>query len=233
VLGIGWSLLTLPTFLNEFPVNQYAARIIRGGSFPSAKLDEELHQFDQGVHLTACSPAAVSAAVMSSSILQERFNAESSALDEQIETTRNSLLAAISCLPSDGYLWFALFQIESLRSGLSDKYVSYLAMSYKVDPNEAWLAIPRNRAAFAIFPSLNEDLKTAVLDEFVLLVRTELYREAIDIFLGAARPYQDLVVKQMSKAQPQNRQRFALLLARMGIDAHIPGTSVVVRSTPR
>lgn len=47
---------------------------------------------------------------------------------------------------------------------------------------------PRNRAAFAIFEALPTTLQSKVLDEFVLLLRTELYAEAIDIFLGAAAP---------------------------------------------
>ena len=132
-------------------------------------------------------------------------------------------------LPSDAYLWFALFQVESLRAGFNTEYLRYLDMSYKYGPNEGWIAIPRNRAAFAIFEALPTTLQSKVLDEFVLLLRTELYAEAIDIFLGAAAPHRDAVVKRLATVSEKNRQLFAVQLARKGIDAAIPGTSTFVR----
>jgi hypothetical protein len=68
-----------------------------------------------------------------------------------------------------------------------------------------------------------------VLDEFCLLLRTELYQQAVDIFQGSAAPYRDLIVARMDTVPEQNRQAFADLLARMGADARIPGTAATVR----
>jgi hypothetical protein len=225
-LGIGWSCLTLPTFLNEYPIGQFAARIQRGDSFPAERLQEQLSRFRAGIHLTDCS---ASAAHSSAVVDFTSVRADADSLDAQIEAARRSVVTGLSCVPSDGYLWFALFQVESLQSGLREEYISHLAMSYKVNPNEAWLAIPRNRAAFAIYPALSNDLKSKVLDEFCQLVRTGLYWNAIDIFLGSAQPYQDALVKHMEKLPVRDRQLFAVALARKGVDARIPGTSVVVR----
>jgi hypothetical protein len=226
VLGIGWSCLTIPTFLNEYPISQFAARIQRGDTFPAERLQEQLSRFRAGPHLTECSAnAAHSSAVVEFTSVR----GDAASLDAQIEAAHRSVLAALSCVPSDGYLWFALFQIESVQSGLREDYIAHLAMSYKVNPNEAWLAIPRNRAAFAIYPALSEGMKSKVLDEFCQLVRTGLYLDAMDIFLGAAQPYQEALVKRMTNLPVRDRQLFAVALARKGVDPHIPGTSVVVR----
>ncbi|SED91387.1 hypothetical protein [Bradyrhizobium erythrophlei] len=226
---MAWSAITLPTSWRQLPLEQFANRIVRGETFPSDQLQEKLRLYRETGQLIPCgATAAHDTSIVDLAIVRGRLDA-SSAIDADLERSQRSLLKALSCLPSDSYLWFSLFQVESLRTGLRREYIRYLDMSYQVGPNEGWLAIPRNRAAFAIFPALPEALQSRVLDEFCLLVRTELYAEAIQIFLGAAQPYQDLIVRRLETIPLKNRQLFAVQLARKGIDPHIPGTSVVVR----
>lgn len=227
--GVAWSAITLPTFWRQLPLEQFANRIVRGETFPLDQLEEKLELYRGTGHLIPCGAAAAhDTSIVDLAIARGRVDA-SSAIDADLERSRRSLLNALSCLPSDSYLWFSLFQVESLRTGLRQEYIHYLDMSYQVGPNDGWLAIPRNRAAFAIFPALPEALQSKVLDEFCLLLRTELYAEAIEIFLGAAQPYQSQLVSRMDTVPVKNRQLFAVQLARKGIDPHIPGTSVVVR----
>jgi hypothetical protein len=230
-LGLAWSVLTLPTFWTEFPIRQFSEHIVRGETFPLDALQTASRDFRHGVRLTACSAvAAHGSAVVELAILDRSFATPANApVDSQIEASRNSILSGLACLPSDAFLWFELYRIESLQSGLHAEYLRHLAMSYQVGANEGWIAILRNKAAFAVFPALTTDLKSRVLDEFCLLLRTELYQQAIDIFLGAAEPYRDLIIARMDAVPEQNRQAFADLLARMGVDAHIPGTSTTVR----
>jgi hypothetical protein len=230
-LGLAWSVLTLPTFWTEFPIRQFSEHIVRGETFPLEALQTASRDFRHGIHLTACSAvAAHGRAVVELAILDRSFATPANApVDSQIEASRNSILSGLACLPSDAFLWFELYRIESLQSGLHAEYLRHLAMSYQVGANEGWIAILRNKAAFAVFPALTTDLKSRVLDEFCLLLRTELYQQAIDIFLGAAEPYRDLIIARMDTVPVQNRQAFADLLARMGVDAHIPGTSATIR----
>jgi hypothetical protein len=230
-LGLAWSVLTLPTFWTEFPIRQFSEHIVRGETFPLDALQTASRDFRHGIHLTACSAvAAHGSAVVELAILDRSFATPANApVDSQIEASRNSILSGLACLPSDAFLWFELYRIESLQSGLHAEYLRHLAMSYQVGANEGWIAILRNKAAFAVFPALTTDLKSRVLDEFCLLLRTELYQQAIDIFLGAAEPYRDLIIARMDTVPVQNRQAFADLLARMGVDAHIPGTSATIR----
>lgn len=230
-LGLAWSVLTLPTFWTEFPIRQFSEHIVRGETFPLEALQTASRDFRHGIHLTACSAvAAHGSAVVELAILDRSFATPANApVDSQIEASRNSILSGLACLPSDAFLWFELYRIESLQSGLHAEYLRHLAMSYQVGANEGWIAILRNKAAFAVFPALTTDLKSRVLDEFCLLLRTELYQQAIDIFLGAAEPYRDLIIARMDTVPVQNRQVFADLLARMGVDAHIPGTSATIR----
>lgn len=231
--GLAWGAATLPGFWYQFPVDQFTSRILMSETFPLARLQEKLRSFEGRPQLFACNAAAAhDTAVMQLSILQQSFVTQSPAIDEQIEASRRSVVAGLSCLPSDAYLWFALFQIESLQSGFRPAYLRYLSMSYQVGPNEGWIALPRNKAAFAIFPALTDDLKAKVLDEFALLLQTELYNEVLDIFLGVARPYRAAVLKRLETVPQGNRQKLAVILARMGIDGQIPGTNVVVRGRP-
>jgi hypothetical protein len=233
-LGLAWSALTLPTFWNEFPIRQLSEHIVRGETFPLDTLRNASHDFRHGVHLTACDAvAAHGSAVVELAILDRSFaTPANAAVDSQIEASRNSILSGLACLPSDAFLWFELYRIESLQSGLHAEYLRHLAMSYQVGANEGWIAILRNKAAFAVFPALTTDLKFKVIDEFCLLLRTELYQQAIDIFLGSAEPYRDLIIARIDAVPVQNRQAFADLLARIGVDAHIPGTSTNIRERP-
>lgn len=233
LLGAGWGAVTLPGFWAQFPVDQMTSRILRSETFPLGRLQEQLQAFETRPRHFACNAAAAhDSAVMALSVLQQSFASASPAIDSQLETSRRAVVAGLSCLPSDAYLWFALFQLESLQNGFKTDYLRYLAMSYQVGPNEGWIALPRNRAAFAIFPALTDELQARVLDEFALLLQTELYNEVVDIFLGVARPYREAVLKRLETVPQPNRQKLAVLLARMGIDGRIPGTNVVVRGRP-
>jgi len=230
LLGIVWGAWFLPLFWKESTISQFSTRIVRGETFSPALLESRLAEFERGSRFLACAATeARSKAVIELSLLNQGFDASSDAIDDKLAATRRSIVDGLSCLPSDAYLWFALFQVESLRAGFNTEYLRYLDMSYKYGPNEGWIAIPRNRAAFAIFEALPTTLQSKVLDEFVLLLRTELYAEAIDIFLGAAAPHRDAVVKRLATVSEKNRQLFAVQLARKGIDAAIPGTSTFVR----
>lgn len=233
-VGLAWGILTLPTSWNEFPVNQIADSVVRGETFPLNILETQIATARQESDAGYCKPAiAHSAAILQLAILNQSFDASSSSVDEDLEKARQSVISGLSCAPADSYLWFALFQIESLQSGFRSEYVRHLAMSYRVGPNEAWIAIPRNRAAFAIFEALPGQLQSDVLDEFCLLLRTELYIEAVDIFLGPAAAHRQQVIDRLSKVPTRNRQLFAVLLARKGYQFNIPGTSTVVHGQPK
>lgn len=232
--GLVWALLTLPASWSEFPVNQIADSVVRGETFPLNVLESQITVARRESNAGYCKPAiAHSAAILQLAILNQSFNASSPSVDEDLENARRSVISGLSCAPADSYLWFALFQIESLQSGFRSDYVRHLAMSYQVGPNEAWIAIPRNRAAFAIFEALPKQLQSDVLDEFCLLLRTELYVEAADIFLGPAAPHRQQVIDRLSKVPVRNRQLFAVLLARKGYQFNIPGTSTMVHGRPK
>lgn len=230
LLGIAWGAWLLPVFWRESTINQFSTRIVRGETFSPDLLEKRLAEFESKGSLFACTATeAHSKAVIELFLLNRGFEASPEAIDDKLIAARKSIIAGLSCLPSDAYLWFALFQVESLRAGFSSEYLRYLDMSYKYGPNEGWIAVPRNRAAFAIFEALPATLQSKVLDEFALLLQTELYAPAIDIFLKAAAPHRDVLVKRLATVPEKNRQLFAVHLARMGVDAAIPGTSTFVR----
>ena len=225
--------MTLPASWNSFPIGQFADSIVRGETFPLHLLEAQIAEARRE-NSSGCNPAiGHSGAILQLAVLNQSLDGSAPSIDTDLEKARQSIISGLSCAPADSYLWFALFQIESLQSGFKSDYVRHLAMSYQTGPNEAWIAIPRNRAAFAIFEALPERLKSEVLDEFALLLRTELYLEAVDIFLGPAAPYRQRVIDRLSEVPSRNRQLFAVVLARKGYQFNIPGTSTVVHGKPK
>ena len=77
-----------------------------------------------------------------------------------------------------------------------------LRMSYRLGPNEAWIALKRNRIAFARFRRLPPDLAEDAIDEFTRLVKANFIDQAVDIFTGPAWPERDLL---LSRLEPCSR----------------------------
>ena len=72
------------------------------------------------------------------------------------------------------------------KHGLTTSSVNYLRLSYRLGPNESWIALWRNKLAFALFERLPADLSKQAIDEFVGLLNTrQLTRELAGVFEGA------------------------------------------------
>jgi hypothetical protein len=72
------------------------------------------------------------------------------------------------------------------RNGFRPDDVKYLRMSYRLDPNEGWIALKRNRLAFEKFDQLSTDLAESAIGEYVALVKSGLYEQAAEILSGPA-----------------------------------------------
>ena len=127
--------------------------------------------------------------------------------------------------PSDPYQWLVLFWLNNTRSGFKSEHLHYLQTSYALGPQEGWIAIKRNRLTLAVFPSLSADLKEMAISEFVGLVRSQLYAEAVDILAGPGWQTRLILLGRLKELKEPDRRTLAKLLDDRNLDdVPVPGT---------
>jgi hypothetical protein len=98
-----------------------------------------------------------------------------------------------------------------------------LTASYRLGPNEGWIALKRNPVAFANFDELPEDLRRIVVQEFVRIVEMDTL-DAMKIFVGPAWDNRELILSQIDQVPLRQRQGFQAALTGAGYDVFVPGT---------
>jgi hypothetical protein len=129
----------------------------------------------------------------------------------------------LSCSPADPYLWLALYWLASRRSDFKQDDLKYLRLSYQFGPNEGWIASKRNRLIFESFDRLPPDLANEALDEFVKLVDSSFYPDAVVILTGPAWRMRDLILPRLKNVAERHRKEFAKALYAKGYDVVVPG----------
>jgi hypothetical protein len=220
-----WGAAVLPLSWLASPVDQAAADIIKGELFRRAALDAPAARAEALASLPFCYPSAVrSRAVIRLRFAEDAFAAGNlQGIDAELSSADQSIRQSLGCAPADPYLWLALFWVESTQNGFRPSYFEYLRLSYLLGPHEGWIALKRNRVAFAIFEQLPEEMRARALDEFVGLVKSGFYGEAADILIGPAWRLRDEIVNRLGKIPVRHRQFLADMLATRDADLKIPG----------
>lgn len=222
-LLLGWAASVLPGFWRSADAARLASQIVGGRSFQPAMI----RQTEEGARATAspsrCHPAAMRASVILRLYLYEDASNRDPAAsrDEQGAELRDSLIAALRCQPSDGYLWLVLFSTANAVDGFSRGHLDYLRLSYLLAPHEGWVALKREAVALALLPALDADLAQATLGGFVELVDNGLYDESAAIFAGAPAEAHGRLLESLAGTSLANRERFAAAL-----DVLLPGMPV-------
>jgi hypothetical protein len=102
--------------------------------------------------------------------------------------------------------------------------LAYLTASYRLGPNEGWIALKRNPVSFANFDELPDDLRRIVVQEFVRIVEMDSIEDAVKIFVGPAWDQRELILSQMDQLPLRQRQQFQAALTGAGYDVSVPGT---------
>lgn len=225
IVLIAWGASVLPLSWLASPVDQAAADIIKGALFRRAALDAPVERGEALAALPFCYPSALrSRAVIRLRFAEDAFTAGSlQGIDSDLSSADESIRRSLGCTPTDPYLWLALFWVESTQNGFRPSYLGYLRFSYILGPNEGWIALKRNRVAFAIFEQLPEDLRERAFEEFVGLVRSGFYGEAADILVGPAWRLRNEIVNRLGKIPVRHRQFLADMLATRDADLQLPG----------
>ena len=225
VAAVAWGVTVLPHFWTEASLEQTARQIIARAPFDRGALLALLPVADSAQQASWCRPSAVrSAAILKLRIFQDTFwSADVSTLDARAKDADEAIRYSLSCAPSDAFLWMVLFTVVNTRSGFRPEYLDYARMSYRVGPNEGWVALNRTPALLAVYERLPPDLAENVVDEFSRIVENAFYLEAVGILAGPGWRMRDQLLRRLERIPLIHRELFEKFLYASGITVTIPG----------
>ncbi len=224
ICAIAWAIDVIPVYRAEASLAGAGQAILSGDRFNPAQLGAMKRQLDAAPAQPGQASAASGAAVVRLLLLEDELKAGNRQPSESnISDLRNAVNAVLAQSPMDSFMWLTGFTLERLRGEREDD-MNLLRMSYWSGPNEAWIAIRRNRLALGIFPSLPGDLAEQALSEFVGLVRSGLYEEASKILAGPGWAVREQLLSRIAEVDEANRRGFARAVRSKDLDGvTVPG----------
>jgi hypothetical protein len=229
VACITLSATVIPIFVSEYNVLRLAPQVIAGQSFDSKMLESVLPPFPYSAQKCRASVLKATAIVRLRLLESAVALADRKLVSDLQGSLRLSVRNALSCSPTESFLWFLQYWLEVTQNGLNDRALQYLRMSYSLGPNEGWISVKRNGFALAIFNRLPEDLAAQVICEFVSLVRSEFYPEAVANLSGPGWPMREALIAALAPLGEKQRYQFSKSLRAEGFYVEIPGVVVVPR----
>jgi hypothetical protein len=224
-ISLWWGIAGLSGFGQQFSIERIANRVIAGEQFNATLLGRQFPIIEGIERATWCRPAALrSAAIIRLRMVEVTASTKDHKHgDEDLRSLDNAIRSSLSCLPADPFLWLVLYWVESTRNGIKPEYFNYLRMSYQLGPNEGWIIFKRSSVAFANFALLPNDVATDAINEFLALIKSELYQQAVEILSGPAWHVRDSVLPQLATLPQENREAFARVVSDRGLAIVVPG----------
>jgi hypothetical protein len=231
LLAIFWSVSTYQRLWPYRDIEAIGYRIVLGDSFKVSVLEAIEPVADQAIESPNCNTPAMRGAVFVKVHLYELKAAESDriALNKLSGDLRKAIGKSLGCSPYDPFFWFVDYWMEVSNSGISEKALRLLQMSYATGPHEGWIALRRNRFALAAFPSLKSDLQQQVLDEFADMVEAGFVDQAAANLAGPGWPIRDKLLERLAHVRQYNREVLARLLENQGVRLEIPNVETKER----
>jgi len=219
LVGIVWGVSEFPALRQESTIKKIADRILVGDVYKYEILLKQASLVDPAQRPELCRPLTVrSWAVIRLRLAEISDNAVGPA-PVRTNLAVDAIRQSLACSPADPFFWLALYALEPSAP------LNYLTASYRLGPNEGWIALKRNPVAFANFDELPDDLRRIVVREFVRIVEMDTIDDAAKIFVGPAWDQRELILSQMDQVPLRQRQRFQAALTSAGYDVLVPGTS--------
>jgi hypothetical protein len=233
-LAVLWGSTTFPVFWRDSAIEATAQQIIRGEQFDFPGLKGEIPGIDAIDRSSYCRPAAIrSAAIIRLRIAEQAMAQDDQPLmNQQLIASDRGIRESLSCSPADPFLWLALFWTDTNLNGFRPDDLQYVRMSYQLGPNEGWIAITRNRLAFAMFDQLPPDLAESALREFVAMINAQMYAQAAAILTGPAWHERQKILSRLNTVPLQNRKIFEDALYARGANVVVPGTELPIGQKP-
>jgi hypothetical protein len=223
--ALAWSSLSFGTFWRSASVERAASRIMSGETYGPSDTTALLGGVKAIEQETYCQPAALRAAVVIRLELVEEalLAGDNDHLDNYLEALQTTATTAIRCAPVDSFLWVALYRAKVLQEGFKPEDLGLLRVSYKLGPNEGWVALRRNRLTLSIYRLLPPDLLEDATVEFVGLVNSGFDQETAEIIEGPGWPLHTKLLNRLGDTKERNRQGLARILYHDAYDVSIPG----------
>jgi hypothetical protein len=219
-----WAVVAGHDFSIEAGLSQIAAHIIAGDTYKSDVME------DLRVEVARRQPSLRPSMLGKVAIFDVRLtedairSGDQHSIDKSCDELGTAINLALSGTPSDSFLWLARYWLENLQSGFEPDHLRDLRASYVFGPNEAWIAVTRDRYALAAFPELPTDLSEAAISEFVGLVRSGLDSEAVEMVAEAGAALRHSLLGPLSVLPERDRRSFAKALYDRDIyDITVPG----------
>ncbi|WP_445216156.1 hypothetical protein ACKWRH_28075 [Bradyrhizobium sp. Pa8] len=226
-IAIVWGCWTLPLFWNQGFDESVAREIVSGRAFRPEVLSRLKSDLDAIEQSTYCRASATrSAAIIRLRIAEQTLSMDKpGTVDQEFDALRRALFTTLSCSPADPFSWLALFWLSNNQIGFKSENLEYLRLSYELGPSEGWIALKRNHIAFSVFEALDPVLAKMTIKEFIQILNTGLYMEAVEIFTGPAWRVRDQILPLLTQVPIRNREVFANVLRNRGYEVIVPGVS--------
>lgn len=218
--AIAWSFWMFPGFLRGMTIERMAARIITTEPYKLDALNTVLGFNEVVVPPGLCRPSnARAAAIVQIKVFETTFDEGGGEdLDREQQNLIDRLARAFECAPADPYLMLALFWQRNVATGLDAKSLAFLDASYRLGPNEGWVAFRRNRFAAVLLPNVSPELAEKILLEFKRLLASQFFQEAIDIYRAADVESRKRLFAQAANVDDQSRRAFYSYLRSADLD---------------
>src|SRR4051794_28837692 len=194
LIGLVWGVSEFSALRDESTIKKIADRILVGQVYKYDILLKQASRVAATENSKPCHPLTVrSAAVIRLRLAEISDNAALGPAPIRTNLAVEAIRESLACSPADPFFWLALYALEPSAS------LNYLTTSYRLGPNEGWIALKRNPVAFASFDDLPDDLRRMVVQEFLRIVEMDAYYDAMKIFVGPAWDNRELILSQIDR----------------------------------
>jgi hypothetical protein len=225
-VALAWGWVTVPIFWRQATIEHVARHIIRGEPYADDVLMRQMPVVEAVETSSDCRPIAL----WSAAIIQLRFVERIShtevgkAIDKQkLNKLDTAIKRSLSCSPAEPFMWLVLYWAEREYSGLNSNDSKYLELSYRLGPDEGWIALKRNPLAFSNYAILPAGLKAYANNEFLGLINSRFYQQAASILGGPAWFLRDELLQKLTALPLRKREEFAKAVYDRGLVVTIPG----------
>src|SRR5215469_1120880 len=203
LIGIAWGVAEFSALREESTIKKIADRILVGQVYKYDILLKQASLVAATDNPKPCRPLTVrSAAVVRLRLAEISDNAALGPAPDRTNLAVDAIRQSLACSPADPFFWLALYALEPSAP------LTYLTTSYRLGPNEGWIALKRNPVAFANFDELPDDLRRVVVQEFVRIMEMDAIDDAMKIFVGAAWDNRELILSEMDQLPLRQRRKF-------------------------
>ncbi|MGA2493077.1 MAG: hypothetical protein ABSF67_09020 [Roseiarcus sp.] len=227
-IAVLWSVQSVRLSWSHVGLSNAALAVVNQQPFKTDLLERLEPSLEAVEAESTCAPAALHDAAVIRLRLAETAMAAGKRveIDPALQRLDAAVRKSLRCSPMDSFLWLALYWEDVQTNGVRPDSVAPLEMSYRLGPNEGWIAIGRSRYGLAAFDYVSSTTKDAILDEERALLDAGLVEEVADNLTGSGWPIRDLILARLETANAENREQLARRLRRDGYDVSVPGVAL-------